>query len=54
MWVGGSFFVVGLIATIVSYVSASSGGNYYLCWGAILFGLIQFIQGLIQFLKAKE
>ena len=54
MWVGGAFFVVGLIVTIVSYSSAAAGGNYYLCWGAIIFGLIQFIQGLIQFLKAKE
>jgi hypothetical protein len=54
MWVGGAFFVVGVIVTIVSYLSASSNSNYYLCWGAILFGLIQFIQGLIQFLKAKE
>jgi hypothetical protein len=54
MWVGGAFFVVGVIVTIVSYASASSGSNYYLCWGAIIFGLVQFIQGLIQFLKAKE
>jgi len=54
MLVGGAFFLVGLIVTIVSYSSASSGGNYYLCWGAIIFGLIQFIQGLIQFLTAKK
>lgn len=54
MLVGGAFFLIGLIVTIVSYSSASSGGTYYLCWGAIIFGVIQFIQGLIQFLRAKE
>jgi hypothetical protein len=55
MLVGGAFFVVGLIVTIGSYSSASSGGGtYYLCWGAIIFGLIQFIQGLIQFLTAPD
>ncbi len=54
MWVGGAFFVVGVIVTVVSYLTASANSNYYLCWGAILFGLIQFVQGLVQYLKAKE
>jgi hypothetical protein len=55
MLVGGAFFVVGLIVTIGSYSAASgSGGTYYLCWGAIIFGAIQFIQGLIQFLTAPD
>jgi hypothetical protein len=55
MLVGGAFFVVGLIVTIGSYSAASSGGGtYYLCWGAIIFGAIQFIQGLIQFLTAPD
>jgi hypothetical protein len=54
MMVGGGFFVVGLIVTIASFSTASSGGSYYLCWGAIIFGLIQFIQGLIQYLTAKQ
>lgn len=54
MLVGGGFFILGLIVTLASYSAASSGGTYYLCWGAIIFGAIQFIQGLIQFLTAKE
>jgi len=55
MLVGGAFFVVGLIVTIGSFSAASnSGGTYYLCWGAIIFGAIQFIQGLIQFLTAPD
>ncbi|MBI4732013.1 MAG: hypothetical protein HY781_07795 [Chloroflexi bacterium] len=53
MLVGGGFFIVGLIVTLASYSSASAGGTYYLCWGAIIFGAIQFIQGLIQYLTAK-
>ena len=54
MLVGGGFFVAGLVFTIATYSAASGGGTYYLCWGAIIFGLIQFIQGLIQYLTAKE
>jgi hypothetical protein len=55
MLVGGAFFLVGLIITIASYSSvSSSGGTYYLCWGAIIFGAVQFVQGLIQFLTAKQ
>ena len=55
MLVGGAFFVVGLVVTIGSYAAASNaGGTYYLCWGAIIFGAIQFIQGLIQFLTAPD
>lgn len=55
MLVGGGFFVLGLIFTLAAYASASrSGGTYYLCWGALLFGAIQFIQGLIQYLTAPE
>ncbi len=54
MLAGGAFFIVGLIFTIATISAASDGGTYYLCWGAIIFGAIQFIQGLIQFLTAKE
>jgi hypothetical protein len=50
MLVGGAFFVVGTIITIATLNSSSSTG--YICWGAIIFGFIQFIQGLIQFLTA--
>lgn len=52
MLVGGGFFVVGLIVTLGSLFSASE--YTYLCWGAIIFGLIQFVQGLIQYLTSKE
>jgi hypothetical protein len=54
MLIGGGFFLAGLIVTIATYSAASAGGTYYLCWGAIIFGAIQFIQGLIQYLTAKQ
>ncbi|MBI3737832.1 MAG: hypothetical protein HY258_02170 [Chloroflexi bacterium] len=54
MLIGGAFFVVGTIVTIGTYSSASSGGTYYICWGAIIFGAIQFLQGLFQFATAQQ
>ena len=46
--------VAGTVITIVSYSSAASspvGGTYYICWGAILFGVIDFIVGYISWRK---
>ena len=55
MLIGGAFFIIGTIVTIATYSSATSaGGSYYICWGAVIFGAIQFVQGLIQYLTAKE
>jgi hypothetical protein len=54
MLYGALWFVGGSIATIVGYSSASSGGGTYLVfWGAIIFGLIQFFQGLGQYSKGN-
>jgi hypothetical protein len=45
---GALWTIAGLILTCGSYAFASeSGGSYVLCWGAIIFGLIDFIAGLI-------
>lgn len=46
---GAFFFFCGSIVTVVTYVEAVSrgGGSYFLAWGAIVFGLLQFIRGLI-------
>lgn len=46
--------VAGTVITCVSYSSASSssvGGTYYICWGAILFGIIDFIVGYVAWQK---
>jgi predicted ABC-type sugar transport system permease subunit len=40
----------GIVVTALSYQAAanSGGGRYVLAWGAILFGGIQFVRGMIQ------
>lgn len=50
MIVGGLWFVGGLAVTLISYQSASqgSGGRYVVAYGAVIFGLVQFIRGVIQ------
>ena len=48
MVVGGLFFVGGGIATIVSYNAADPGGEYFLFWGAIIFGGLEFLYGLFK------
>ena len=42
LWCGG-----GLIVTMVTYSMASGGGSYVVAWGAIIFGAIQLIRGLV-------
>jgi len=49
MVVGGLWCVGGIVVTAVTYSQASSGGGrYVMAWGAILFGGIQFVRGLLQ------
>lgn len=44
LWCAG-----GTIVSLVTYDSASKGGGRYIvAWGAIVFGAIQFIRGLVQ------
>jgi hypothetical protein len=45
---GALWCIGGTIVTIVTYSSASNGGGrYVVAWGAIVFGAIQFIKGLV-------
>ena len=45
--VGGLIFVIGLTATVVSYAyAATHGGTYVLAYGAVVWGLIQFLRGV--------
>ena len=51
MIVGGLWCVGGILVTAVTYNMAASspgGGHYFVAWGAILFGGIQFFKGLAQ------
>lgn len=54
MVVGSLWFIGGSLVTILTFSVASGGGSYIVAWGAILFGAFQFLQGLVQFLTAKD
>jgi hypothetical protein len=43
--------VGGIIVTAITYNTASPGGTYIIAWGAILFGIVDFLRGLIGWLK---
>lgn len=45
MMLGLLWFVGGSVVTAVTYSATRNGGTYVLCWGAIVFGLLQFIGG---------
>ena len=49
MAIGAGFCIVGLMITIATYAAATSsrgGGSYFVAWGAIIFGALQFFRGL--------
>jgi hypothetical protein len=50
MLYGAMWCLGGIVVTALSYQAAanSGGGRYVLAWGAILFGGIQFVRGMIQ------
>ena len=54
MLYGTLWFVGGLVVTVGTLSAASGGGTYIIAWGALLFGGIQFVQGLIQYLGSKD
>jgi hypothetical protein len=52
LWaVGGTAATVG---TLVSASHKSGGGTYFVAWGAIIFGIIDFIRGLTGWLKYRQ
>jgi hypothetical protein len=48
---GGLWLVGGLLVTGITFAMASEGGSYFMTWGAIIFGGIQFFKGLIRTLQ---
>jgi hypothetical protein len=44
----------GIIVTTATMSAASEGGTYIIAWGAILFGAVQFIQGVYQYFTATS
>lgn len=51
MLYGALWCIGGIIITVITYSAASGGGTYVIAWGAILFGAIQFIKGLVNSLS---
>jgi len=47
MVVGGLWCGGGILVTAATYSSAAGGGSYVVAWGAILFGGLQFLRGLL-------
>jgi hypothetical protein len=54
MLYGALWCIGGIVVTAVTYSAASSGGTYIVAWGAILFGGLQFLQGLYQYLTSPN
>ena len=56
MLIGLAVFVVGAAITIGTYMDASSnprGGTYTVCWGAVIFGGIRAVTGLMTWLNNR-
>jgi WD40 repeat protein len=47
--IGFAVLIVGIGITAATYSAARGGGTYFVAWGAILFGGLQFVIGLVQF-----
>lgn len=46
--------IAGIVVTAVTYsMAAESGGTYIICWGAVLFGIIDFLVGLVGWLRYR-
>jgi hypothetical protein len=47
--------VGGLVVTAITYAMASDkGGSYYIFWGAVLFGAIDFFAGFVGWLRHQS
>ena len=44
----------GSVITYLTYSAASEGGVYFVFWGAILWGIIDFFRGLLNWYKYKS
>jgi hypothetical protein len=54
MAVGGLFFGVGLVITLISLGSIQGGGGGVIAWGAIIFGGLQLMRGMGQVNAARR
>lgn len=53
MLYGALWCVGGVIVTVGTLALAKGGGSFIVAWGAIIFGAIQFIKGLVDFVRSS-
>ena len=51
MLFGALWLIGGAIVTLLTYNAAGPGGTYIVAWGAIVFGAIDFLWGLFNWLR---
>jgi hypothetical protein len=51
--IGFGIAIVGAIITFVTFSASAGGGTYVVAWGAIIFGAIQGVRGVIQLLSNR-
>ena len=54
--IGGlAITAISIAITVSSYSTASQqGGTYYICYGAMIFGIILAIRGIVQLIRGRE
>jgi hypothetical protein len=53
--VGAIWFILGIAVTAGTYLAvADTGGTYLICWGAVVFGGLQFLRGLFRAVVAEQ
>jgi hypothetical protein len=51
--IGFAIAIVGAIITFATFSASAGGGTYVVAWGAIIFGAIQGVRGVIQLLSNR-
>ncbi len=53
MTYGALWFIGGLVVTVATYAAAIGGGTYVIAYGAIIYGIVQFIRGALEYNKTR-
>jgi hypothetical protein len=52
---GFLLFAVGIVITAATYTGAeSTGGPYIVAWGAVVYGLMQFVRGIRELIRDRR
>ena len=51
---GRLWTVAGILVTAITYsIASDEGGTYLICWGAVIFGLVDLLAGLVGWLRYR-